>query len=35
MEKQHFLEDALLKNYPADDFHRVYVLEIEAVYEKE
>lgn len=35
MEKQNFLEDALLKNYPADDFHRVYVLEIEEVYEKE
>ncbi len=34
MEKQHFIDPDLLKNYPTDDFHRIYVYEIEAVYEK-
>lgn len=35
MEKANFLDPALLKNYPEDDYHRVYVYEIETVYEKE
>ncbi len=29
LEKDGFLKSALLSNYPKDDFHRVYVLEIE------
>ena len=34
MEKEHFLDQSLLKNYPTEDYHRVYVYEIETVYEK-
>lgn len=34
MEEKNFLDPALLKNYPANDFHRVYVFEIVNVYEK-
>lgn len=35
LKKSCFLEEALLKNYPTDDFHTVYVCEIEKVYIKE
>ncbi len=35
LKKEGFLEEALLKNYPADDFHTVYVCEIKKVYIKE
>ena len=35
LKKDGFLEEALLKNYPADDFHTVYVCEIKNVYSKE
>lgn len=31
IEKSGFLDSALLKNYPTDDFHKVYVCEIEEV----
>lgn len=32
LKKDSFLDPALLANYPADDFHRVYVCEIEEVW---
>ncbi|MBQ7828028.1 MAG: flavin reductase [Clostridia bacterium] len=35
MEKDHFIDPTLLKNYSAEDYHRVFVYEIETVYEKE
>ena len=35
IKKEGFLEEALLKNYPTDDFHTVYVCEIEKVYIKD
>ena len=35
LKKEHFLDPALLANYPADDFHRVYVCEIEEVWVRE
>ena len=35
LKKDGFLDEALLKNYPADDFHTVYVCEIEKVYIKD
>jgi len=35
IKKEGFLEEALLKNYPNEDFHTVYVCEIEKVYCKE
>lgn len=35
IKKDGFLEEALLKNYPTDDFHTVYVCEIEKAYIKE
>ncbi|MBE6589057.1 MAG: flavin reductase family protein [Ruminococcaceae bacterium] len=31
LKKSSFLDESLLSNYPADDFHRVYVCEIEKV----
>ena len=34
IKKASFLDPALLSNYPADDFHRVYVCEIERVIKK-
>ncbi len=33
MTREQFIDPALLKNYPTEDYHRVYVYEIEAVYE--
>ena len=35
LEKDGFLEQSLLKHYPTDDFHTVYVCEIQTVYIKE
>lgn len=35
LKKDGFLDNSLLKNYPDDDFHTVYVCEIEKVYIKE
>ena len=35
LKKDGFLDQTLLKNYPNDDFHTVYVCEIEKVYIKE
>lgn len=35
MTKEQFLDPELLKNYPAEDYHRIYVYEIETVYEKQ
>ena len=35
LKKQNFLDPALLKNYPIDDFHRVYICEITKVLVKE
>ncbi|MBE6580926.1 MAG: flavin reductase family protein [Ruminococcaceae bacterium] len=35
LKKEGFLEKDLLKNYPTDDFHRVYVVEIEKVLKRE
>ncbi len=35
LKKTAFLDPALLENYPNDDFHRMYVCEIETVYQKE
>ena len=35
LKKEGFLEKALLGNYPADDFHRVYVVEIEKILKRE
>jgi len=35
LKKDGFLDSSLLKNYPNDDFHTVYVCEIEKVYIKE
>jgi flavin reductase (DIM6/NTAB) family NADH-FMN oxidoreductase RutF len=35
IKKEGFLEEALLKNYPTDDFHTVYVCEIKNIYVKE
>ena len=35
LKKEGFLDESLLKNYPIDDFHTVYVCEIEKVYIKE
>ena len=35
LKKTGFLEEALLKNYPTDDFHTVYVCEIKKVYIKD
>ena len=35
LKKTNFLDPALLKNYPIDDFHRVYVCEITKVLVKE
>ena len=32
--KTGFLEETLLKNYPTDDFHTVYVCEIEKIFQK-
>lgn len=34
MKKENFLDPALLSNYPSEDYHRVYVYEIETVYEQ-
>ena len=34
LKKEAFLDPALLANYPQDDFHRVYVVEIEKAYIK-
>lgn len=34
MKKENFIDPALLKNYSADDYHRIFVYEIETVYEK-
>lgn len=34
MEEQNFLDPSLLKNYAAKDYHRMFVFEIESVYEK-
>ena len=35
LKKDGFLDESLLSHYPADDFHTVYVCEIEKVYIKE
>jgi flavin reductase (DIM6/NTAB) family NADH-FMN oxidoreductase RutF len=35
MKKENFLDPALLSNYPSEDYHRVYVYEIETVFEQE
>lgn len=35
LKKEGFLDSALLRNYPVDDFHTVYVCEIEKVYIRE
>ena len=35
MKKENFLDSALLRNYPENDYHRVYVYEIETVFEQE
>ena len=35
LKKANFLDPALLKNYPIDDFHRVYICEITKVLVKE
>ena len=35
LKKDHFLDPALLANYSADDFHRMYVCEIEEAWIKE
>lgn len=35
MKKESFLDPELLRNYPNDDYHRVYVYEIETVFEQE
>lgn len=35
LEKSAFLDTDLLKNYPTDDFHRMYICEIESIYQKE
>ena len=35
LKKTNFLDPALLKNYPIDDFHRVYICEITKVLVKE
>lgn len=33
IKKANFLDPALLSNYPLDDFHRVYICEIEEIWE--
>lgn len=35
LKKSAFLDPALLENYPQDDFHRMYICEIESAYRKE
>ena len=35
LRKEAFLDPALLSHYPADDFHRMYVCEIEEVWSRE
>ena len=35
LKKEGFLQAALLQNYTADDFHRVYVVEIERILKRE
>ena len=35
LKKEGFVEKALLGNYPTDDFHRVYVVEIEKILKRE
>ena len=35
MKKEHFLDISLLSNYPSEDYHRIYVYEIETVFEQE
>lgn len=35
LEKSDFLDTALLGNYKENDFHRMYICEIEAIYRKE
>ncbi len=35
LKKSAFIDPELLKNYPSDDFHRVYICEIEKLLQKE
>lgn len=35
LEKDGFLDETLLSNYKAGDFHRMYICEIEAIYERD
>ena len=35
LKKAAFLQPSLLENYPAQDFHRMYICEIEKIYERD